>query len=118
MALGRFSHVIAVEHSLSKPVILLLLTALAYVVATIAMKAAATTLHTGTVLWLIVSLAAVGVLEVLVLQRVNLAAAYVTVLGIETLLVLGFATAIGEGLAPREMAGAALVLFGAIILVT
>lgn len=104
--------------SLSKPVVLLVLTALAYVVATIAMKAAATTLSAGTILWLAFSLVAVGVLEVLLLQRVTLAAAYVTVLGIETLLILGFATAIGEGLAAREMAGAALVLAGAVILVT
>ncbi|MDH3264240.1 MAG: 5-aminolevulinate synthase [Paracoccaceae bacterium] len=97
---------------------MLILTALAYVGATIAMKAVASVASPATILLLALALALAGTFEVLVLQRVTLGAAYVTIVGLETLLVLGYAVAIGEGLAPREMAGGALVLAGAVVLFT
>jgi multidrug transporter EmrE-like cation transporter len=102
----------------TKPIFLLVFTALAYVGATIAMKSTATAISPIAVISLALCLATAGTLEVLVLRRVTLGVAYLTIIGIETLLVLGYATVIGEGLQPREMAGGALVLAGAVILST
>ena len=50
--------------------------------------------------------------EVFLLRQVNLALAYVAIIATETVLVLCYSFAIGEGLTRQEMAGAVCVLVG------
>lgn len=106
------------EILLSKPIIPIVLAALAYVGATVAMKIAASGGTLATFAFLALFLAAAAALEIIALQRTSLGVAYVMILGTETLLILGIAALIGEGLAPREMAGAALVFAGTAVLAT
>jgi multidrug transporter EmrE-like cation transporter len=101
---------------ISRPLFLLIMTALAYVGSTIAMKSTASQISPFAVLSLALFLAAAGTLEVLVLRQVSLAAAYLTIIGLEALLILLYGIAIGEGLSLREFAGGALVLVGAVVL--
>jgi multidrug transporter EmrE-like cation transporter len=102
----------------TKPMHLIGLTSLFYVLATIAMKQAASGAGITAFAILAGCLALGAVFEILTFRQASMGAAYVTILAVETLLILGFAAAIGEGLAPREVAGAALVLSGAALLST
>jgi hypothetical protein len=106
------------EFALTKPIHLIGMTSFFYVCATVAMKQAASGAGLLVVLVLVACLAGGALFEILTFRRAAMGGAYVTILAVETLLILGFAVLIGEGLAPREMAGAALVLLGAAILST
>lgn len=97
--------------SISAP-ILVLLTALGYALATVGMKLTAQGLGT-----LGLALAATGlitafVFEVALLRRTDLSIVYIGIVIAETMLVLGYATWINEGLTLRQMGGAAMVLAG------
>lgn len=50
--------------------------------------------------------------EVFLMRQVDLGIAYIVVVGVETLLVLGAAYYIGEGLSARELLGGAFVVAG------
>ena len=106
------------ETLLSKPMHLIGLTSFFYVVATVAMKHMASGAGLAALALLAACLAAGALFEILTFQRAPMGGAYVAILGVETLLIVGIATAIGEGLSPREMAGAALVIGGTAILAT
>ena len=97
--------------------VLVLVAALGYAVATVFMKMAATSQSYPAFVIIALALTAAVIAEVVILQRLSLGIAYIAILATETLIILGFSTLIGEGLAPREMAGAALVLLGTIILI-
>ncbi len=103
---------------ITKPIHLIGLTSVFYVAATLAMKQAASGAGILAFAMLALCLALGAVFEILTFRRAAMGGAYVTILALETLLILGFAAAIGEGLAPREVAGAAFVLVGAAILST
>jgi multidrug transporter EmrE-like cation transporter len=98
---------------LTRPFVLITICALGYAVATLAMKAASS--HPGLAAYGIIAacLAAAVLAEVVLLQRAHLGLAYVAILGAETVIILVVAAMLGEGLGPRDLAGAALVLIGA-----
>lgn len=101
---------------LTKPALLVMICAIAYAGATFAMKSASVT--PSAIIWLVLGLAlacAVGA-EILLLQRHALGITYITILGAETVLVLIIAATFGDGLGPREMMGAGLVLAGTAVI--
>lgn len=98
---------------LSRPFVLILIASIGYGAATIGMKAASTSVSLFAILAIAVCLAAAVLAEVVLLRQVHLGLAYVVILGVETVLVLITAYALGEGLGPRQMTGAMLVLIGA-----
>ena len=101
---------------ISKPALLALICAIAYAGATLAMKSASVTPTAA--IWLVLAVAlgcAVGA-EIMLLQRQTLGVTYITILAAETVLVLAIAAALGEGLGPREITGAALVLAGTAVI--
>ncbi len=106
------------EALFSKPMHLIGLTSLCYVVATVAMKQAASGAGLAAFILLALCLAGGAAFEILTFRKAAMGGAYLTILAVETLLILGFAAMIGEGLAPRELAGAAFVMVGAAILST
>lgn len=99
-----------------RPVCLIALCAVAYAGATFAMKSASIAPTGG--IWLIIGMAlGLAVLaEIALLRQHSLGLTYITILGAETLIVLTVAFLIGEGLGPRELAGAGLVLAGTAVI--
>lgn len=91
---------------------LILVSALGYTLATIGMKQAALGLPLLALPLLLVGFMAATVAEVILLRKVDLAVVYVTIIGVETLLVLSYAAFIGEGLNLRGLLGAGLVVTG------
>ena len=51
--------------------------------------------------------------EIALLRRVELGLAYIAIIATESLLVLGYALYVGEGLSSREWLGAGFVIIGA-----
>ena len=96
--------------------LLVVLAALGYAVATIFMKMASGSNSYILLAIIAVCLSSAVMLEIIVLRRMNLGVAYIAILGTETLLIMGYAFFIGEGLAPREMVGAVLVFSGTLCL--
>lgn len=86
--------------------------ALGYAVATIGMKLASASLSLVAVTVVVTGLSAAVLAEISLLRKADLGIIYITVIGGETLLVLAFAAAIGEGLDVRRIAGAGMVLGG------
>ncbi|MCG6902746.1 MAG: 5-aminolevulinate synthase [Rhodobacter sp.] len=102
----------------SKPLLLLIICGFAYALATLAMKALS---HSPTIFALgavALCLAGAVLLEVIVLQRMELGTAYIAIIATESLIVVSIAAFIGEGLGPKELAGAALVLMGTALIGT
>lgn len=98
-------------NALSPPV-LVLATALGYALATVGMKCAADgLLPLGLTLAILGGIAAIS-FEIALLRRSDLSLVYIGIVVAETLLVLGYAAMIGEGLSPRQVGGALLVLAG------
>ncbi len=91
--------------------------ALGYAIATIGMKLASSTVSIVALGIIALGLLAATVAEVSLLRRVDLGVIYITIIGVESLVVLGFAALIGEGLDLRRMAGSVLVIAG-LVLVT
>jgi drug/metabolite transporter (DMT)-like permease len=101
---------------LSRPLFLVLLCGAAYAVATWAMKTASQTPATPVLAAIVICLTAAAIAEVLLLRHHNVGVIFIAVIVVETALVLTVAFALGEGLTLRQGMGAALVVFGAIIL--
>jgi len=91
---------------------LILISALGYTLATIGMKQAAMGATILAVPLLAIGFVAATAAEVALLRKVDLAVVYVTIIGVETLLVLTYAALIGEGLNLRGLLGAGLVVGG------
>lgn len=91
---------------------LILASALGYTLATVGMKQAALGAPLLAIPLLLTGFLAATVAEVVLMRRVDLAVVYVTIIGVETLLVLSYAALIGEGLNLRGMLGAGLVMTG------
>jgi drug/metabolite transporter (DMT)-like permease len=60
------------------------------------------------ILVLIITVAA----EIMLMRQAKLSHVYLTIIAIETLIVLAFAHVLGEGLGPRELAGGGLIVAG------
>ncbi len=101
---------------LARPVLLVVLCAISYAVATFAMKEASHAPHPLLFVVIALCLAVAALTEIVLLRQVNLSMAYILILAAESLLIVSFAGMIGEGFGPREMAGATLVLVGTVIL--
>ena len=86
--------------------------ALGYAVATIGMKLASDNWTGLALAMLIVGLFAATQSEVTLMREVDLGVLYLFIIAVETILVLSFAWAIGEGLGPRDAVGGAMVLAG------
>jgi small multidrug resistance pump len=92
--------------------VLVVLAALGYSVATIGMKMGSHAL-TGTALAvLVVGFLAAAVAEIVLLKSADLGIVYITIIGVETLVVLTYAWSIGEGLSLRQLGGAGMVIAG------
>ena len=100
----------------TKPVFLVLFAAFGYAVATLMMKLTASSNNYFWLALVALFLTSAVVTEIIILRQVKLSVAYITILGIETLLVLSFAVYIGEGFNSKEAFGAALVLGGMVML--
>jgi drug/metabolite transporter (DMT)-like permease len=92
--------------------LLVVLSALGYAVATIGMKLASTQLTTLAVAIIVAGFVAASLAEIALLKKADLGIIYITIIGAETLMVLAFAALIGEGPDLRTLAGAGLVLAG------
>lgn len=97
-------------------VTLLFLTAGSYAIATVGMKH-----FSGTPGMLGLALITGGLLvavamEVILLRQGNLSLVYLGIMVAETVLVMVYAYSIGHGLAPGQIAGAAFVFFGIMIM--
>ena len=91
---------------------LLLLTATGYALATVGMKMASTT-HT-TLGMVIIALALGGAVfaEIVLLRTGHMSMIYLGIIVMETVMVLGYAAMIGQGLNVVQIGGALLVLVG------
>lgn len=97
---------------MSDKTFLALAAALGYGVATVLIKHVSYGFALLPLVLLVAVLAGTVVSEVLLLRQVELGLAYVAIIATESLLVLGYSFAIGEGLSRQELAGAVFVLFG------
>ena len=99
-----------------KPLILVVLCGLAYAADTVAMKAATEGFSPAVYALIDVLLGGAVLAEVAVLSRMELGAAYIAIIATESLVVVAAAALIGEGLGPRELLGAGLVLAGTVMI--
>ena len=86
--------------------------ALGYAVATIGMKLASGNWTILAFALLILGFFAATQSEVILMREVDLGVLYLFIIAVETLIVLTYAWAIGEGLGPRDAMGGAMVLAG------
>lgn len=100
----------------SRPVFLIVGCAFAYALSTFALKQAADAPHPAIYLVIAACFGGAAFAEILILRQMDLGLAYIAIIATESLLILGVALIIGEGLSPREMAGAVLIVTGTAIL--
>jgi len=101
---------------LAKPIFLIVICAIAYAVATFAMKQASDAPNVLLYAMIALCFSVAAITEIIVLRQMNLGIAYILILATESLLVVSLAGLVGEGFGPRELAGAGLVLVGTAIL--
>lgn len=92
--------------------VLVIVAALGYSVATIGMKMGATALTGAAVAVILAGFIAATLSEVVLLKSADLGIVYITIIGVETLVVLTYAWWIGEGLSLRQLGGAGMVIAG------
>lgn len=95
--------------------ILIVLAALGYSVATIGMKMGSTTLTGGAMLVIGLGLAVAIFGEISALRSVNLGPIYIAIIGVESLIVMLYAWYIGEAMSLRQLGGASLVVTGLLL---
>lgn len=93
-------------------VILAVVAALGYWLATIGMKIASGNWSALALGFILVGFLAATRAEVVLMKGVSLGTLYLVIIAVETLIVLGYAYAIGEGLSLREAMGGACILLG------
>jgi hypothetical protein len=96
----------------SRQLALILVSAVGYALATLGMKLASVSLTSMAILVICIGFLAAALAEISLLRHANLGVIYITIVAVETLLVLGIATLIGEGLDLRRIVGATLVVAG------
>jgi drug/metabolite transporter (DMT)-like permease len=92
--------------------LLVVVSAMGYAVATIGMKLASTGVTALAIGVILLGFMAATVAEVTLLRKADLGVIYITIVGVETLMVMAFATLIGEGPNLRTLGGAGLVIAG------
>lgn len=91
---------------------LAVIAALGYAVATIGMKMASGHWTIVALALIVLGFVAATQVEIILMREISLGALYLIIIGIETLVVLTYAFAIGEGLSGRDAMGGAFVLAG------
>ncbi|ETX29109.1 hypothetical protein [Roseivivax isoporae] len=99
-------------------IVLTLLVASGYAVATIGMKLCAEQQLRAGIMLLVLGLACVILCEVILLRFTALSVLYLAIVGAETLIVLAYAVWMGEGFGLKQATGAALVLAGLCVTTT
>ncbi|MGZ9810400.1 5-aminolevulinate synthase [Pseudoroseicyclus sp. H15] len=89
--------------------------ALAYALATAGMKLAAGGQVGFAYPLVIICLIAAAAIEITLLRQTELSVIYISIIALETIVVLGYAHVMGEPLSLRQLAGAGLVLGGLVI---
>lgn len=89
-----------------------LATAAGYALATVGMKSAASGQVPLGILVAILGFTLAIVAEIILMRRFDVSVVYVSIIAAETVMVLLWAQYIGEGLGPRQLMGAALVVGG------
>ena len=102
--------------TLTRPLVLVVLCAIGYTIATFAMKSASSTPLPGTLALIALALALAVVAEVALLRQKPLGVAYLTILAGETAAVLLLSLRLGETLSPGQIAGGVLVMGGLALL--
>jgi drug/metabolite transporter (DMT)-like permease len=97
---------------------LIILTAVGYTVATIGMKLVSEDIVVTGFGVLSLGLVAAIIAEVALLRKTDLSVVYITIVASETLLVLIYASVIGEGFSIKQFGGAALVMVGLVVVTT
>lgn len=100
---------------LTKPLFLIFTAALAYAVATAGIKMASTLVSPPALLLIGAGFTLATLAEIVLLRQASLGVIYIAIITVETLMVLTLAAMLGEGLTPRQMIGAGLVLAGILI---
>ena len=93
--------------------LLTIVAALGYGLATILMKILSDRVDLILAVMLVIVLAITVFAEIALLRKVDLGLAYIAIIATESLLVLGYAFWVGEGLSGREWLGAGFVIMGA-----
>lgn len=96
-------------------ILLIGLAAFGYAVATIGLKMGATTLCLSALGLIALGFGAAILSEVEILRHVDLGIVYISIIGLETLIVLSYAWYIGEALSLRQLGGATMVLAGLVV---
>lgn len=91
---------------------IVIVAALGYALATIGMKLASGNWSFIALAFLLIGFFAATQSEVFLMRDIELGVLYLLIIAVETIVVLGYAWAIGEGLAPREAFGGVLILAG------
>lgn len=112
--LRYFSSAVQVTMDLidTRLLLLALIAAVGYALATIGMKIASGHWTILACTLIFVGFFAVIQSEILLMRNMELGVLYLLIIAAETLLVLGYAFAIGEGLSLRESAGAVMIFAG------
>ena len=92
--------------------ILVLLSAIGYALSAVGMKAMSLAPGPMGLALLVGGLTLAVLSEILVLRHSNLSVVYLTIVAVETLLVLGYAASVGEVLNMRQSLGAMMVFLG------
>lgn len=100
---------------LGRPGLLILFAAIGYALATYLMKLSAQSVNFALLGMIGFALAVSVVAEILLLQRMTLGVAYLSIIAAESLLVLGLAWTIGDGLSHRAVFGGVLVVAGTML---
>jgi hypothetical protein len=103
---------VVTEFLFTRPLFLIVLSAIAYSAATVGMKMASVTPGLFAVVIITLGFGAAVATEIVLMQRYDLGILYIAIIAAETLIVLAVASAIGEGLNLRQSLGALLVLVG------
>lgn len=92
--------------------LLVVVAALGYAIATIGMKLGSVTLSAMAIGIVMLGFLMAAWAEIIILRKADLGLVYITIIGVETLVVLAYASWIGEGLSLRQIGGAGMVLAG------
>ncbi len=103
------------QMGLAATAMLMTMTAVGYAVATLGMKLASEQLTTPAMALMVIGLAGAALAEIILLRQANLAVVYLGIIAFESLLVLLIAAAVGDTLGPRQLAGAAMLLLGVVL---
>lgn len=108
---GTFNEIASNPHIL-RWIVIIVIAALGYTVATVGMKYAALDHYPIAAVLIVSGFVLATVAEVYLLRRGDLTVVYVTIIGIETLMILGAAAMLGEVVDLRRIVGAGCVVIG------